>query len=42
MGYDGPVMVEPFSQRVRDMEPEDAVAATGKSLAGVWEQAGLS
>ena len=42
MGYDGPVMVEPFNQRVRDMEPEDAVAATGKALAGVWEQAGLS
>ena len=42
MGYDGPVMAEPFSQRVRDMEPEDAVAATGKALAGVWEQAGLS
>jgi sugar phosphate isomerase/epimerase len=42
MGYDGPVMVEPFNQRVRDMEPGDALAATGKALAGVWEQAGLS
>ena len=42
LGYDGPVMVEPFSQRVRDMEREDAVAATAAALAQVWEQAGLS
>ena len=42
MGYDGPVMVEPFSQRIRDMESEDAVAATAKAMDEVWEQAGLS
>ena len=42
MGYDGPVMVEPFSQRVRDMESEAAVSATAVALAEVWGRAGLS
>jgi sugar phosphate isomerase/epimerase len=32
MGYEGPVMVEPFSQRVREMTPDDACAATATSL----------
>ena len=41
IGYDGPVMVEPFSQRVRAMEREEAVAATAAALGRVWEQAGL-
>ena len=41
IGYDGPVMVEPFSQRVRDMDGEAASAATGAALAEVWGRAGL-
>ena len=41
LGYDGPVMVEPFSDRVRQMEPEDAVAATAAALERVWRQAGI-
>jgi len=42
IGYDGPVMVEPFSQAVRDMSADDACAATRASLAEVWTQAKLS
>jgi sugar phosphate isomerase/epimerase len=41
IGYDGPVTAEPFSQRVRDMKPEDAVAATAEAVLGVWNAAGL-
>jgi sugar phosphate isomerase/epimerase len=41
IGYTGPVMVEPFSQRVREMSPEDAVRATGEALNSVWRAAGL-
>ena len=41
IGYDGPVTVEPFSQRVRDMRVNDAVAATAQAVADVWPQAGL-
>jgi sugar phosphate isomerase/epimerase len=41
MGYEGPVMIEPFSQRLRQMEREEAVAATAAALGKVWEQAGL-
>ncbi len=32
IGYDGPVVVEPFSARVREMSPHDAAAATRHSL----------
>lgn len=42
IGYDGPVMVEPFSDRVRQMDAEEAVATTGAALRQVWEQAGLA
>ena len=42
IGYDGPVMAEPFSQTVRDMGAEDACAATRASLHKVWAQAGLA
>jgi len=42
IGYDGPVMAEPFSQTVRDMSPDDACAATRASLRKVWAQAGLA
>jgi sugar phosphate isomerase/epimerase len=41
IGYDGPVMVEPFSERVRQMPPEEACAATAAALNKVWRQAGL-
>lgn len=40
-GYDGPVMVEPFSQRVRELTEDDACAETASSLKRVWQQAGL-
>lgn len=41
IGYDGPVTVEPFSQRVRSLPPEEAVAATAASLQAAWQAAGL-
>ena len=41
IGYDGPVTAEPFSQRVRDMQPEAAVRATADAVHGVWEAADL-
>ena len=41
IGYTGPVMVEPFSQRVRELPPEDAVRVTGEALNQVWREAGL-
>lgn len=41
IGYDGPVVVEPFSPRVRAMPPEQAAAATRDSLRQVYRAAGL-
>jgi sugar phosphate isomerase/epimerase len=41
IGYTGPVMVEPFSQRVRELPPEDAVRVTGEALNQVWRAAGI-
>ncbi|MCC7261757.1 MAG: sugar phosphate isomerase/epimerase [Candidatus Latescibacteria bacterium] len=41
IGYDGPVMVEPFSEKVRQLPPEEACAATAAALNQVWRQAGL-
>ncbi|MFZ1755227.1 MAG: sugar phosphate isomerase/epimerase [Caldilineaceae bacterium] len=41
IGYDGPVTVEPFSQRVRAMGADDAVRATADSLRHSWALAGL-
>ncbi len=37
MGYDGPVTVEPFSARVRAMQPDQAVAETKASLDHAWQ-----
>ena len=34
-------MVEPFSQRVRELPPENAVRVTGEALNKVWREAGL-
>jgi len=36
MDYAGPVIVEPFCERVRALPPEEAVAATARSLAKIW------
>jgi sugar phosphate isomerase/epimerase len=41
IGYDGPVMVEPFSKKLNKMSADKACAATAKSLKNVWKQAGL-
>jgi sugar phosphate isomerase/epimerase len=41
IGYDGPVMVEPFSDRVRKMNEEDAVRVTKESLDKIWKIAGI-
>jgi len=41
IGYDGPVVVEPFSDRVRKMNDEDAVRVTKESLDKVWKIAGI-
>ncbi|MEE2659796.1 MAG: sugar phosphate isomerase/epimerase family protein [Candidatus Latescibacterota bacterium] len=41
IGYDGPVMVEPFSDRVRQMSADDACAATVASLRQVFTDAGI-
>lgn len=41
IGYTGPVMVEPFSQRVRELSSEDAARVTGEALNAVWREAGL-
>lgn len=40
-GCDAPVTVEPFSARVRQMTPDEAVRATAESLERVWSEAGL-
>lgn len=42
IGYRGPVMVEPFSERVNAMAADDAVRTTAEALDSVWKQAGLS
>ncbi|MCS7220130.1 MAG: sugar phosphate isomerase/epimerase family protein [Anaerolineae bacterium] len=41
IGYDGPVIVEPFSQRIREMPPDEAVCITADSLRQLWAAAGL-
>jgi sugar phosphate isomerase/epimerase len=41
IGYSGPVTPEPFSQRVREMAPADAIRATGEALVRVWQEAGV-
>lgn len=42
IGYDGPVSAEPFSQRLRDMPDEEAVAETSGAMHRMWASAGLS
>ena len=41
IGYDGPLVVEPFSQRVRAMAPQEAAATTCQSLQHAFHAAGL-
>ncbi|OQA46010.1 MAG: Inosose isomerase [Chloroflexi bacterium ADurb.Bin325] len=42
LGYSGPVVVEPFSPRLKEMSPEDAVRATADALHRAWRDAGLA
>ena len=45
IGYDGPVMPEPFSQRLDDLAATDPVAAareTARSMDELWRAAGLA
>lgn len=41
IGYEGPVMVEPFSDELNALDPEPAARRTMDSLETIWEQAGL-
>ncbi len=41
IGYDGPVTPEPFSQRVRDLPDDRAVAETQAGLQKAWDAAGI-
>ena len=41
IGYDGPVTAEPFSQRLRDLPDEEAIAETAAAMHKVWKSAGL-
>lgn len=44
IGFDGPVMPEPFSQRLNDLaatDPDAAVRATADSMTALWQAAGL-
>ncbi len=41
IGYDGPVVPEPLSEKVYAMEPREAADATARSLDKVWRLAGF-
>ncbi len=41
MDYTGPIIVEPFCDWMRALPPEEAVAATARSLDTIWPAAGL-
>jgi sugar phosphate isomerase/epimerase len=41
VGYEGPVVVEPFNSRLNAMPAEDAVRTTAEALYKVWREAGL-
>ena len=41
IGYDGPVVPEPLSEKVYGMEPQEAANATARSLDKVWQLAGF-
>jgi len=42
IGYEGPITPEPFSDKVKGLEPLEAAKLTAKGLLEVWEAAGLS
>lgn len=42
LGYDGPVTIEPFSKRLREMSADDAVRETGAAMDKSWQVAGLA
>lgn len=42
MGYDGPVVAEPFNEAVKALPPAERARVTGESLASIWERAGLT
>jgi len=42
IGYDGPVMAEPFSQTVRHLPPDEAVRVTAEALDNILAQAGVT
>jgi predicted xylose isomerase-like sugar epimerase len=41
MGYDGPVVVEPFSAEVNALPASERVQAVAQSLSGVLARAGI-
>jgi sugar phosphate isomerase/epimerase len=41
IGYDGPVMAEPFVDTLSKMPPEEGVRATRESLGKIWKIAGI-
>ena len=41
IGYDGPVMPEPFSAKLKGVTPEEAIAMAGEGMAKIWSVAGL-
>lgn len=41
MGYQGPVTPEPFSARLRELPPEEAIRETAEAVKKVWRAAGL-
>ena len=42
MGYDGPVVAEPFNESVKALPPAERSRVTGESLATIWARAGLT
>lgn len=41
IGYNGPVTAEPFSQRLRELSPDEAAAETSAAMHAMWQNAGL-
>ena len=41
IGYTGPVTPEPFSAKLREMEPQDAIRATAEAVMRAWREAGI-
>ena len=41
IGYTGPVTPEPFSRKLAELAPEEAIRATAEALLAVWREAGV-